>query len=318
MSKPPPRKPTGTPPPANPNRPAGTPRPPAPNTARSAGPTPSGPRPTAIPPGGTRSAGPAPANRPRPAAGSTRVAPARPPAGNTGSRLLRPLDIALLVVGLAIAAVLIWFGLGGLNPSSSPAAGTGPGADLTATAVAAAPVPPDYNLTPIPVGATAPDFSLPAADGKTYSLSQFQGKVRLVEFFAPWCPHCQADAPIFGQIYDMYPDLAMLAVSASKYGKNYENNDDSPITMADLTWFQSQYNVKYPMLFDPNLATASTYGVTVYPTVYIINADGLVVAQPPNPVTLDELTTGLDTMLPRAGAPAATAPAAGATPTVVK
>ncbi len=74
------------------------------------------------------------------------------------------------------------------------------------------------------IGETAPDFTLPSADGKAYSLSQFKGKVVLLELFAPWCPHCQGDAPLFNEVYEKYKDkgVQVLAVSASPYGRNYE------------------------------------------------------------------------------------------------
>src|SRR5437588_11737184 len=51
---------------------------------------------------------------------------------------------------------------------------------LVATALFAADSPP--------VGAAAPDFSLPDASGKTHSLSQYKGKYVVLEWFNPECP----------------------------------------------------------------------------------------------------------------------------------
>ncbi|MGA2641642.1 MAG: redoxin domain-containing protein, partial [Spirochaetia bacterium] len=46
----------------------------------------------------------------------------------------------------------------------------------------------------LPVGAAAPDFTLSTATGEKVHLSDYRGKTVLLEFFATWCPHCQAEA----------------------------------------------------------------------------------------------------------------------------
>src|SRR4051794_31042304 len=90
--------------------------------------------------------------------------------------------------------------------------------------------PPTAQLTNTiapPNGATAPDFSATAADDKTYSLSQFRGSPVLVEFMAPWCSHCQAEAPMFNQIHDTYAPkgVQMLGVSSTPYGHTYDQTN---------------------------------------------------------------------------------------------
>ena len=51
-------------------------------------------------------------------------------------------------------------------------------------------------ISSITLGSPAGDFSLPGTDGKTYSLSQFHGQPVLIEFMAPWCPHCREAQPL--------------------------------------------------------------------------------------------------------------------------
>lgn len=137
---------------------------------------------------------------------------------------------------------------------------------------------PNASSTPVPVGAVAPAFSLPGADGKTYNLADYKGKVVMVEFFAPWCPHCQDDAPIFNAVADKYKgkDVQVLAVSASPRGKD----NKSDITMDDITWFRDEFKVTFPMLFDKGLKSAGDYSVMFYPTVYIIDKEGKIAAEP--------------------------------------
>ena len=53
----------------------------------------------------------------------------------------------------------------------------------------------------LPVGAAAPDFLLSTATGQKVRLSDYKGKTVLLEFFATWCPHCQAEAQHLIRLY---------------------------------------------------------------------------------------------------------------------
>ncbi len=130
------------------------------------------------------------------------------------------------------------------------------------------------------VGASAPTINaLPAADGKSYSLTQYIGqKVVVLEFFAPWCPHCQNETAALKQLQQAYGSkgVQVLSVSASAYGRNYESGDQSPISMSDVQWFSKTYGLNYPALFDPSLQAANAYGVQGFPTIYVVNKQGVI------------------------------------------
>lgn len=129
------------------------------------------------------------------------------------------------------------------------------------------------------VGTTAPAIGpLPAADGKTYSLAQYKGeKVVVLEFFAPWCPHCQNETTVLKQLQEQYGDkVQVLAVSASPYGRNYEQGDQSAISMSDIQWFSTTFGLNYPSLFDPSLKAGQAYGIQQFPTQYIVNKQGVI------------------------------------------
>lgn len=129
------------------------------------------------------------------------------------------------------------------------------------------------------VGTTAPAINgLTAADGKTYSLAQYKGqKVVVLEFFAPWCPHCQNETTALKQLQQEYGDnVQVLAVSASPYGRNYEQGDKSAISMSDIQWYSTTFGLNYPSLFDPSLKAANDYGIQGFPTQYIVNKQGVI------------------------------------------
>jgi peroxiredoxin len=129
------------------------------------------------------------------------------------------------------------------------------------------------------VGTSAPAINaLPAADGKTYSLAQYKGqKVVVLEFFAPWCPHCQNETATLKLLQQQYGDkVQVLGVSASPYGRNYEQGDQSPISMSDIQWFSNTFGLNYPSLFDPSLKVGQAYGVQGFPTLFIVNKQGVI------------------------------------------
>ncbi len=129
-------------------------------------------------------------------------------------------------------------------------------------------------------GTPAPAINpLPAANGGSYSLAQYKGqKVVVLEFFAPWCPHCQNETSTLNRLQQEYGDksVQVLSVSASPYGRNYESGDQTPISMSDIQWFADTYHLNYPALFDPSLQAANDYKVQGFPTLYIINKQGII------------------------------------------
>jgi peroxiredoxin len=71
-----------------------------------------------------------------------------------------------------------------------------------------------------PANPTAPDFTLQDMSGRTVRLSDYRGKVVLLEFWATWCPPCRASIPGLKILNDRYRDkgLVVLAVSVDVEG----------------------------------------------------------------------------------------------------
>jgi len=140
-------------------------------------------------------------------------------------------------------------------------------------------------LNPVPnmlaKGTTAPDFTLSTVNGQQHTLSSLRGHPAILEFFAVWCPHCQAMAPIINNVEKQYANkgLQTLSVLANQYGRNYDisyQQDKSLATKDDIAWFASNFNVKHPLLIDPSFNVTNQYGAGSYPTMYVLDRNGVV------------------------------------------
>jgi thiol-disulfide isomerase/thioredoxin len=84
--------------------------------------------------------------------------------------------------------------------------------DRTGPVVTQAPQNPEHALG---ADQTAPDFSFTTPDGKQYRLSDFSGKVIVLNFWASWCPPCVKEFPILLDIAAQFPDQAVLIALSS-------------------------------------------------------------------------------------------------------
>lgn len=132
--------------------------------------------------------------------------------------------------------------------------------------------PPTPTADPRPqgpqVGAQAPDFTLTTLDGKTLSLSQFRGKVVMLNFWASWCPPCRAEMPSVEKLYlrmKKTGDFVLLAV-------NVESNARQAIKD-----FAGKNSLNFPILLDQEQGAAKLYQVSGIPQTYIIDPRGVIV-----------------------------------------
>jgi thiol-disulfide isomerase/thioredoxin len=131
-----------------------------------------------------------------------------------------------------------------------------------------------YTLSqpaPHPVSSAAPDFTLPIVDqngltGQMVTLSSFRGRVVLIEFMVPWCPHCQNMVPILEALYQQYgpQNVVFLSVSAPWNGA----------TANDAAGFIRSYHSTWVYVYDSSGTTFSKYGVTGTPTFFILDKNG--------------------------------------------
>ena len=117
--------------------------------------------------------------------------------------------------------------------------------------------------TAVKEGAYAPDFSFTTLDGKTAKLSDYQGQVVLLNFWASWCGYCISEMPDMQQITQDYPNVVVLAINRS------ENGD----VAAD---FAKGLGYDFVWGLDDDAAIAQLYPTDGIPYSIIIDKDGVI------------------------------------------
>jgi len=109
----------------------------------------------------------------------------------------------------------------------------------------------------------APDFELPDVNGQMVRLSDLEGQVVVVNFWATWCGPCVREMPLFQEYQDRYgPGLVVLGV----------NEEESPETVRE---FVDELGISYTILIDRDTKAASIYKVMMLPTTLFIDKEGI-------------------------------------------
>jgi peroxiredoxin len=122
----------------------------------------------------------------------------------------------------------------------------------------------------VAIGATAPQFTLQDQNGKPVSLSDYAGKVVVLEWTNPGCPFVQRHykAKTMTTLASQYKpqDVVWLAI-----------NSTHDVTNADNLSWASEQGIQYPILNDASGATGHAYGARSTPDMFVIDKTGKIV-----------------------------------------
>jgi len=127
---------------------------------------------------------------------------------------------------------------------------------------------PPQTLTRVAGMPLAKDFSLKNMDGKSYRLSDFRGKIVLVNFWATWCPPCREELPSLERLWQSlnHKQFAILAI----------NLGQGPNAIFEFTGTLNPAPT-FPVLLDRNSAVFKSWSGIAIPTTFVVNQEGRIV-----------------------------------------
>jgi cytochrome c biogenesis protein CcmG, thiol:disulfide interchange protein DsbE len=115
-------------------------------------------------------------------------------------------------------------------------------------------------------GLPAPEFALNTLAGQRVNLSDYRGKVILINFWATWCPPCKAEMPFLQAAYKTYREqgLEILAIDST--------SDQSEADAARQ--FANANGVAFPVLADVKAEASQLYQVQALPPSFFVDRQG--------------------------------------------
>ena len=115
------------------------------------------------------------------------------------------------------------------------------------------------------VGFRAPGFSIPTLNGNSLDLSNYRGKVIMINFWATWCGPCRVEMPSMEDLYSKYggKNFEILAVNGGE-----DRNLVQP--------FIKNLNLTFPVLLDEQFEVHNKYQVTAIPSTFLVDKSGVI------------------------------------------
>jgi thiol-disulfide isomerase/thioredoxin len=142
----------------------------------------------------------------------------------------------------------------------------------------------------------APELTLKDLDGKDLSLTQYKGKVVLVNFWATWCEPCQVEIPWLIEMQQKYAPkgFTVLGIAMDEEGASVV----TPWVQKerfDVNGTKSQMN--YPIVLGNDAAADKFGGLLGYPTSVLITRDGKIVKRITGLISYEEISKSIESQL---------------------
>lgn len=197
------------------------------------------------------------------------------------------LAVLVMVTAIVIGMVIL---TSSLLSEDDPATATSP--PPAAVSGRPTPLPIDYSppelATPTPspegpsyLGNPVPDTAMQTLDGDPIHLTDFAGKVIVLNFWASWCVPCQEELPLLQDyVRSAGDDVQVIALTNPTNGQ----------TIDDVIAFLETYNITdLQVALDADNLLHSTFGVLVLPSTYFISPAGIVESRIFGVITAEEV-----------------------------
>lgn len=142
---------------------------------------------------------------------------------------------------------------------------------------------PDRDVRSVLLGKPVADFTMPlyeryrAEYGSSLRLADYQGRPRVINFWASWCPPCRDEAPLLEAAWREHADeVLFLGVQSQESGERARLKGRE---------FLDDFALTFPNGFDDDSAIAVDYGLFGMPETFFVAADGTLIHKHVGPVT---------------------------------
>jgi peroxiredoxin len=128
--------------------------------------------------------------------------------------------------------------------------------------------PHEPPVKPMAERRTAPEFALKDADGRTVRLSDYRGKVVLLDFWATWCGPCKIEIPWFKDFQRKNKDRGFEVLGVSMDNDGWD----------DVKPFASRMGINYRLVIGDDAVSQLYGGIEALPTTFLIDRYGKIAA----------------------------------------
>lgn len=143
----------------------------------------------------------------------------------------------------------------------------------------------------------APDFTLKDLDGKNVNLSQYKGKVVLVNFWATWCDPCRVEIPWLIEMQQKYSakGFTVLGIAMDEEGKSVV----APFVRKEQFEIDGggKSPLNYPIVIGDEQVADKFGGLLGYPTSVLINREGKQIKRINGLISYDEIAKAIESQL---------------------
>ena len=124
----------------------------------------------------------------------------------------------------------------------------------------------------------APDFVLTSFDGQRIQLSDYRGRIVVLNFWATWCPPCRLEAPVLQRAAERLDSAGVTILGIDVWDEQ-----------AAAVEFLNEMGVTYPNAEDATRLIPVEFGVTGLPETFVIDRQGVLVRRWVGPLSDDDL-----------------------------
>lgn len=132
------------------------------------------------------------------------------------------------------------------------------------------------SVLDIAIGEEAPNFTLRNLEGEEVSLTDYRGKVVLINFWATWCKYCDIEMPDLQKLDKENEDLVVLAVDVMEEKSLVEE-------------YVEKGGYDFQVVLDEDGDIAKLYLVSAFPTSYFVDKDGILLGGVPGMMTYAQM-----------------------------